>query len=157
MNGAHADDALIETVRPHLALVPGDEGRVDGHEADAAAHAQRREQIGLAETDHRNVECAADFQKARLLKMADDKGVVTVALRLDGDADHLCGAAEFRQRMEKMIGRIEAVDFELHAGACGRIECRLQPLDIGRLFDRMNEALIPDARGTGRFGRGAMP
>ena len=97
------------------------------------------------------------LQKAGLLEVADDEGVVTSALRLQGIADRLRGAAEFRQRVKQMIGRIEAVYFEPVTWTGHRIQETLQPLDIGRLLDRMNEALIPQPRGTGRFGHALSP
>ena len=156
-NRPHPDDALIEAVRLHLPLVPIDEDRIDGHEAEPAAHAQRRKQIGLAQANHGNVQRAANFQKARLLEMADDECIVARALRLERVADRLRGAAKFRQRMEVMVGRIEAMDFEPDAGTGGRVQQRLQPLDVGRLLGRMDEALIPDAGGTGGFGHALPP
>ena len=152
MDGAHAREALVEAVRVHLALVPIDEYRIDGDETEPPSHAQRRQQIGLAQPDHGDVERAADFQQARLLEMADDEGVISRAFGFERVADRLRGAAEFRQRMEQMVGRIEAVDLEPDAGGGGRVQQRLQPLDVGRLLDRMDEALIPQPGGRGLFG-----
>jgi hypothetical protein len=43
------------------------------------------------------------------------------------------------------------MDLEPDAGTGGCVEQRLQPLDVGPLLDRMNKALIPQPRGTGRF------
>src|SRR5262249_25024065 len=57
----------------------------------------------------------------------------------------------------KMVGRIEAMDLEPDAGTGGCVEQRLQPLDVGRLLDRMDEALIPQPGGTGRFGHRPSP
>src|SRR5262245_62165352 len=57
----------------------------------------------------------------------------------------------------KMVGRIEAMDLEPDAGTGGCVEQRLQPLDVGRLLDRMDEALIPQPGGTGRFGHRLSP
>ena len=135
----------------HLPLVPIDEGRIDGHQADPAAHAERGEQIGLAQPDDGNVDRAANFQQAGLLEMPDDEGVISRAFRLQRVADGLRGAAEFRQRMEVLVGRVETMDLELEIGAGDRIDQSLQPLDVGRLLDGMDEALVPHAGGTGRF------
>jgi hypothetical protein len=59
--------------------------------------------------------------------------------------------------MEQVVGRIEAMDLEPDGGTGSRVEQRLQPLDVGRLLDRMNEALIPQPGGTGRFGHALSP
>ena len=79
------------------------------------------------------------------------------ALRVQSVADGLRRAAEFRQRMEEVVGRIEAMDLEPDARSGSRVEQRLQLLDVARLLDRMNEALIPQPRGTGRFGHALSP
>jgi hypothetical protein len=63
-------------------------------------------------------------------------------------ADDLRGAAEFRQCMESMGGRIEAMNFEADARARDTVEQRLESLNIRSLFDRMDEALVPDPRLT---------
>ena len=152
MDGAHAREALVEAVRVHLALVPIDEYRIDGDETEPPSHAQRGQEIGLAQPDHGDVERAADFEEARLLEVADDEAVVSGALGLERVADRLRRAAEFGQRMEQMVGRIEPVHLEPDAGGGGRVQQRLQPLDIGRLLDRMHEALIPQPGGRGLFG-----
>jgi hypothetical protein len=76
---------------------------------------------------------------------------------LERVADRLRGAAEFRQRMEEMVGRIEAMDLEPDVGTGGCIQRRLQPLDVGRLLGRMDEALIPQPGGTGGFGHTLPP
>jgi hypothetical protein len=144
-------------VRSHLPLVPVDEDRIDGHETKLAPHAQCREQRRFTETDHGNVDRAADFQQAGLLEVTDDEDVVPCPLRVQGIADGLRRAAELRQRMEEVVGRIEAMDLEPDAGTGSRVEQRLQPLDVGRLLDRMNEALIPQLGGTGRFGHALSP
>jgi len=81
--------------------------------------------------------------------VADDEGVVAVALRFDRVADHLRSAAKFRQRVEMTIGRVEAVDFEADIGRRNLIEKRLQPSDVRGLLDRMDEALIPDSSRSG--------
>src|ERR1700733_1982160 len=148
-DGAHADHPLVEPVRHHLALVPGDEARIDGHETDTAAHGERSQQVCFAEPDYWYVQCAADFQKTRLLEMADDERVVAGTLRFDGVTDYLCRAAEFRQRVEVTIGWVKAVDFKLDIRRCNLIQIRLQPFDIRRLLDRMDEALIPDSSRSG--------
>src|SRR5262249_4893092 len=59
-------------------------------------------------------------------------------------ADCLRGAAKFRQRMEVVIRRVEAMDFELRAGRRQLRERLFEPRDVGRLFGGMNEALIPE-------------
>ena len=110
------------------------------------SHAERGEQVGLAEADDRDVDGAADFEQPGLLEVADHEGVVARLFRLQRVADDLRGAAELGQRMEGVIGRIEAVDLEAHARARDAVEQRLEPLYIRSLFDRMDEALVPDPR-----------
>ena len=117
------------------------------------AASQRR----LTETNHGNVDRAADLQQAGLLEVTDDEGVVPRPLRVEGIADRLRRAAKFRQRMEEVVRRIEAMDLEPHAWTGSRVEQRLQPLDVGRLLGRMDEALIPQPGGTGRFGHALSP
>jgi hypothetical protein len=107
---------------PHLPLVPIDEDRINGDQAQSACHRARREQIGFTEPDHRDVQRSANFQEARLLEVADDEGIISCAFGLERVADCLRGAAEFRQRVEEMIGRIETVDFELDAGTGNRVQ-----------------------------------
>ena len=110
------------------------------------SHAEGREQIGLAEADHRDVDGAADFQQAGLLEVADHEGIVARLFCFQRMTNDLPGATEFGQRMKEAIGRIEAVDLEADARARDAVEQRLQPLDIRRLFDRMDETLVPDPR-----------
>jgi hypothetical protein len=117
LDGPHSCHALAEAVRRHLPLVPVDEYRIDGNQAEATPHAQRRQQVRFPETDHRDVDGAADLQEARLLEMADDEGVVSRAFRFERVSDRLRGAAEFRERMEEVVWRIEAVHFEADAGS----------------------------------------
>lgn len=157
MNHPHARDALLEAVCSHLPLMPVDEDRIDGHETKLAPHAQCRKQCCFAETNHGDVDRTADFQQAGFLEVTDDEGVVSCALRVQGIADGLRRAAEFRQRMEEVVGRIEAMDLEPDAGTGGCVEQRLQSLYVGRLLDRMDEALIPQPGGTGRFGHTLSP
>src|SRR5262249_5769011 len=97
-----------EAVRPHLPLMPVDEHRIDGHQTKLAPHAQCRKQCRFTETNHGDIDRTADFQKARLLEVTDDEGVVSCALRVQSVADGLRRAAEFRQRMEEVVGRIKA-------------------------------------------------
>jgi len=47
---------------------------------------------------------------------------------------------------KKMVGRIEPVHLETPAGAGDRVQLVLQALDIGRLLDRVDKALIPQPR-----------
>src|SRR5262245_23210759 len=157
VNRAHTRDALVEAVRSHLPLMPVDEDRVDGHETKLAPHAQCCKQCRFAETNHGDVDRTADFQKAGLLEVTDDEGVVSLTLRVQSIADGLRRAAKFRQRMEQVVGRIEAMDLEPDAGTGGCVQQRLEPLDVGRLLDRMDEALIPQPGGTGRFGHTLSP
>ena len=84
--------------------------------------------------------------------MANDEGVISCTLRFERIADGLRRAAEFCQRMKMPVGRIKTVDFELNVGPGCLVEISLQPLDIGRLLDRMNETLVPDSGGTGCCG-----
>ena len=137
--------------------MPIDEDRIDGHQTKLAAHAQCREQRRFTETNDGNVDRAADLQQAGLLEVTDDEGVVPCPLRVQGIADRLRRAAEFRQRMEEVVGRIEAMDLEPDARTGSRVEQRLQLLDVGRLLGWMNEALIPQPGGTGRFGHALSP
>jgi hypothetical protein len=81
--------------------------------------------------------------------MADDESIVSRAFCHQSIADRLRGAAEFRQRMEQMIGRIEAVYFEPVTLTGHRIQETLQPLDIGSLLGRVDEALVPQPGGRG--------
>jgi len=148
---AHPREALIEPLRVHLSLVPVNEHRIDGHQSEPSPHAQRRQQIGFAQSNHGDVEGAADLQEAGFLEMSDDEAVIARALGFECVADRLRGAAEFRQRMEKVVGWVEPVHLECDAGRCGRVEQRLQALNVRRLLDRMHEALIPQPGGTRRF------
>jgi hypothetical protein len=140
--GAH--HPLAEPVHPHLSLVPGDEDRIDGHEAQPMSHAEGGEQVGLAEADDRDVDGAADFEQPRLLEVADHKSIVAGLFRLQRMADDLRGATELGQGMERVGGRIEAVNLEADARIRDTVEQRLEPLYIRSLLDRMNEALVPD-------------
>jgi hypothetical protein len=106
---------------------------------------QRRQQVGLAQADHRDVDERRGSRAARLLEVTDDEGVVARLLASIAFADDLRGAAELGQRVEGMVGRVEPVHLETHAGRRHPGQHGLQPLDVGRLFDRMNEALVPDA------------
>jgi hypothetical protein len=72
-----------------------------------------------------DVEGAADFQEAGFLKVSDDEAVIARALGFECVADRLRGAAEFRQRMEKVVGWVEPVHLEFDAGRCGGVEQRL--------------------------------
>ena len=141
-------------MRPHLPLVPIDERRIDGHKADPAAHAERREEIGLAQTDDGNVGRTANLQETRLLEMPNDECVISRAFRFQSVADGLRGATEFRERVKMLVGRVETMDLEFDTGAGDQVEQVLQPLDVRRLFDRMDEALVPHAGGTGWFSHG---
>src|SRR3569833_1531539 len=125
--------------------MPTDENRVDRHEAELTAHTQRSKEIGLSEPNHRDVQHAAHFQKAGLLKMTDHECIVTRTLGFQRMADDLGGAAEFRQRMEMPVGRIETMHFKHGAWCSGRIEEALEPFNVRRLLGGMDEALIPDA------------
>ena len=89
--------------------------------------------------------------------MADHECIISRALGFERVADGLRSAAEFGERMEEMVGRIKPVHLEADAGTGGRIQRRLQPLDIGRLLDGMDKALIPELLGTGRFGHSFSP
>jgi hypothetical protein len=122
---AHAREALIEPVRVDLALVPVDEHRIDGHQSEPPRHAQRCQQVGFAQSDHGDVEGAADFQEAGFLEVSDDEAVIARALGFECVADRLRGAAEFRQRMEKVVGWVEPVHLEFDAGRRGGVEQRL--------------------------------
>ena len=54
--------------------------------------------------------------------MSDDEAVIARALGFECVADRLCGAAEFRQRMEKVVGWVEPVHLEFDAGRCAGVE-----------------------------------
>ena len=125
MDRAHPREALIEPLRVHLSLVPVNEHRIDGHQSESPPHAQRCQHVGFAQSDHGDVEGAADFQEARLLEVSDDEGVIARALGFECVADRLRGAAEFRERMEKVVGRVESANLEFDAGRCGGVEQRL--------------------------------
>ena len=87
---------------------------------------------------------AADLQETRLLEMADDEGIVAGALCFECIADGLRRAAKFGQRMEMSVGRVEAMHLEPRRRDRDMVEKSLQALDVRRLLDRMNKALIPD-------------
>ncbi len=115
-------------------------------------HAQGRDHVGLSQADHGNIDGAAQLDQGGLLEVAEHEGVVSFLLGLEGVADHLTGAAELAQRMEGEVRRIEAEDLEADARARDRIEHGLQAIDVRRLLDRMNEALVPDpGRAAGRL------
>jgi hypothetical protein len=139
-------------MRGDLALVPVDERRVDGDEADPAGHGQGGQQARLAEPDHRNVDRAADLQQSGFLEMADDEGVIAGAFGFQRVADRLRRATEFGQRMKVPIRRIEAVHFKAHVRRSGLVEKCLQPLDVRLLLERVHETLVPDFFGMGWFG-----
>src|SRR5262249_37613691 len=122
VNGPHAGDALLEAERSHLPLVPVDENRIDGYQTKLASHAQCRKQRRLTETNHGDVDRTADFQQARLLEVTDDEGVVPCPFRIQSVANGLRRATKFRQRMEEVVGRVEAMDLESDAGTGGCVE-----------------------------------
>ena len=103
-------EALIEPVRVDLALVPVNEHRIDGHQSEPPPHAQRCQQVGFAQSDHGDVEGAADFQEAGFLKMSDDEAVIARALGFECVADRLRGAAEIPSADGKggRVGRARA-------------------------------------------------
>src|SRR5262249_34494134 len=112
---------------------------------------QCREQCRFTETNHGDVDRTADFQKAGLLEVTDDEGVVSLALRVQSVADGLRRAAEFRQRMEEMVGRIKAMDLEPDARTGGCVE-PIWPAVHGRpRVERLGEGLITQPDRTGRF------
>jgi hypothetical protein len=140
LNGPHAGQPRIQAVSLHLPLVPIDERRIDGHQPDPAAHGERCQEIGLAQTDDGNVDRAADFEQPRLLEVPDDETRHIRRAPPPGRwRDHLRGATEFRERMKVQVRRVEAVDLELEIRAGDRIEQLLQPLDVGRLLDGMTK------------------
>ena len=63
--------------------------------------------------------------------MTDDESVVSRAFCLKSVADRLRGAAEFRQRMDIMVGRFEAANLEFDAGRSRCIKQILQLFDVG--------------------------
>src|SRR5258708_22344015 len=124
--------------------MPGDEGRIDGHETQPMSQAQCGDEIGLAESDDRDVDGATDDKQSGLVEVADHESIVRGLFRFQRMADDLRGATELGQRMERVGGRIEAVNLEADARARDAVEQRLEALHIRRLFDRMDEALVPD-------------
>src|SRR5262245_12359332 len=77
--------------------------------------------------------------------MPDNEGVISRALRFERVADRLRGAAEFGERVEEVVRRIEAMHFEADAGSGHRLQQRLQPLDVRSLLHRMDKALVPQS------------
>lgn len=86
MDRPHAGRALLQAECPQLPLVPVDEDRIDGDEAEPAPHGQRRQHAGLAEANDGDVDGTPDFQQAGLLEMADDESIVTGSLGLQRHA-----------------------------------------------------------------------
>jgi hypothetical protein len=87
--------------------------------------------------------------------MPDDERGKPLRLGAQCGADRRLGAAEFRQRMKMPVGWGQAMHVDLDAGCRQRLKARAQPVDIRRLFDRIDEALIPDPRASGRVGHAA--
>lgn len=82
----NANRPLPEAEASDLVAMPGDEGGVDGDEADAG-----------------DLHGGPTLHQPRLLKVTDHKGVVSLLLGLGGMADGLVRAAEFAQRAEIAI------------------------------------------------------
>ena len=112
-------------MHPDLPVVPRDKDRIDGHKTQAIAHAEAGQQVGLAQADHRDVDGTTNLDQAGLLEMTDHERVVAGLLGSDRMADDLGGAAKLGQRMEGMIGRIEAVHLETDARPGNGVERRL--------------------------------
>src|SRR5579864_2558696 len=144
-------------MRRDLALVPVDEGGIDGDETEPAGHGQRGEQACLAETNHRHVHGAADLQQSGLLEMADDERVIAGTFCFQCVANGLRGATEFAQRMKVAVRWIETVHFKADIRSRSLIKKRLQSLDVRLLLDRMDEALVPNLFCTGWFGHLQFP
>ena len=149
LDRAYAGEPFGQAVRAHLALVPIDEDRIDRDQAEPASHAARGEHGGLAQPDDRYVERAADLHQAGFLEVPDHERVIALAFDLQCSADRLRGAAKLGQRMEKAIRRIKPVHLELQAGSGHLCELPFKARDIGRLFGRVNKALIPEPRRRG--------
>jgi hypothetical protein len=87
---------------------------------------------------------------------SSDEAIVARAFGFQSVADRLRRAAEFRQRMGQVVGRIEAVDFEPDIGPGHRIQHPLQPLHIGSLLGLVDEALVPKPCGRRRLSHGRL-
>ena len=98
-----------------------------------------------------NIHRAANLQQPRFLEMADDECIISGALRLKRIADGLRRATEFGQRMKMPVGRIEAVDLEVDAGARGAVEKGLQAARCKAPARAGERSFDTKYGGTGRF------
>ena len=77
--------------------------------------------------------------------MADDEGIVSFALRLDGVANHFSGAAEFDDRVGVIVVRRYPSDVDGRPGIDNGREVLPEPLPVVLAVRLVDEALIPNA------------
>lgn len=135
----NANRPLPEAEVSDLVAMPGDQGGVDGDE-----------------TDDGDLHGGTTLHQPQLLKVSDQKGVVSLLLGLDRMADGLVRAAEFAQRAEIAIRGRDPVDLKAHAGLGVSGETVGQSVDVLRLLLRFNQPRLshrPRPADQGVFGR----
>ncbi len=83
--------------------------------------------------------------QTRVLKVANDEGVIAFALGANRIANHLAGAAHFHDRMGVGIVRSYALDVDLGARIDNRRKVRTQSIPVSLSMLVIDEALVPDA------------
>src|SRR6266699_779781 len=91
--------ALLQAVADHLVLVPRDERRVDGHQAELAPERAGVEERRLAEPEDRDVYHRLRFGEASILEVGDGDRVIALALGFERVADESARDAEFGDRV----------------------------------------------------------
>ena len=131
-------------ILPPRVMKPGNEARIDGHDAGALAELACVKHRRFAKCYHRNVDHRARLVEAGILKMTDHKRVVAFALGSHRVADHFPRAPEFDDRMRVIVVRSDALDIDRRAGIdeCGEMAPQPVPIDFAvRLVD---VTLIPN-------------
>src|SRR5262249_8934910 len=144
----YAGDAFFQPIFANLVMKPGNEARIDGHDACALAELAGMKHRGFAKRHHRNVDYRARLVEAGILEMADHERVVAFALGSHRVANHFARAAEFDDRMRVIVVRSDALDIDRGAGIDERGEMVPQPVPVDFAVRLVDVALIPNPDGV---------
>ena len=89
----------LQPVALDLVGMDGDEGRIDGQQAELASQGAGMEQGALTQTQHGNVDRGAGFVQPHVLEVVHEEHVVAFALGPNRPADDLARKAKLGECM----------------------------------------------------------